>query len=63
MALAALAQPTRPQGFRALVLNSAQGLTPDPLAEQLGVAPASPSFNLKALVPADLVALSFSLIP
>ena len=63
LSLAALAQPTRLQVFRALVVAGAQGVTPGALAEQLGVAPASPSFNLKALVPADLVALSFSLIP
>ena len=56
LALAALAQPTRLQVFRALVVAGAQGVTPGALAEQLGVAPNTLSFHLKELVHADLVA-------
>ncbi len=56
LALAALAQPTRLQVFRALVVAGEQGATPGALAEQLGVAPNTLSFHLKELVHADLVA-------
>ncbi len=56
LALAALAQPTRLQVFRALVVAGAQGATPGALSEQLGVAPNTLSFHLKELVHADLVA-------
>jgi DNA-binding transcriptional ArsR family regulator len=56
LSLAALAQPTRLQVFRALVVAGAQGVTPGALAEQLGVAPNTLSFHLKELVHADLVA-------
>lgn len=56
LALAALAQPTRLQVFRALVVAGAQGVTPGALAEQLGVASNTLSFHLKELVHADLVA-------
>ena len=56
LALAALAQPTRLQVFRALVVAGAQGVTPGALAEQLDVAPNTLSFHLKELVHADLVA-------
>jgi len=56
LALAALAQPTRLQVFRALVVAGEQGVTPGALAEQLGVAPNTLSFHLKELVHADLVA-------
>jgi len=56
LALAALAQPTRLQIFRALVVAGEQGVTPGALAEQLGVAPNTLSFHLKELVHADLVA-------
>jgi DNA-binding transcriptional ArsR family regulator len=56
LALAALAQPTRLQVFRTLVVAGAQGVTPGALAEQLGVAPNTLSFHLKELVHADLVA-------
>ena len=56
LALAALAQPTRLQVFRALVVAGAQGVTPGALAEQLGVASHTLSFHLKELVHADLVA-------
>jgi len=55
LALAALAQPTRLQVFRALVVAGVQGVTPGALAEQLGVAPNTLSFHLKELVHADLV--------
>jgi len=54
-ALAALAQATRLQIFRALVVAGVQGVTPGALAEQLGVAPNTLSFHLKELVHADLV--------
>ena len=56
LALAALAQPTRLQVFRALVVAGAQGVTPGALSEQLGVASNTLSFHLKELVHADLVA-------
>jgi ArsR family transcriptional regulator, arsenate/arsenite/antimonite-responsive transcriptional repressor len=56
LALAALAQPTRLQVFRALVVAGEQGATPGALSEQLGVAPNTLSFHLKELVHADLVA-------
>lgn len=56
LALAALAQPTRLQVFRTLVVAGAQGVTPGALAEQLAVAPNTLSFHLKELVHADLVA-------
>jgi len=56
LALAALAQPTRLQVFRALVVAGEQGVTPGALSEQLGVAPNTLSFHLKELVHADLLA-------
>ena len=56
LALAALAQPTRLQVFRVLVVAGEQGVTPGALAEQLGVAPNTLSFHLKELLLADLVA-------
>ena len=56
LALAALAQPTRLQVFRALVVAGEQGVTPGALSEQLGVASNTLSFHLKELVHADLVA-------
>lgn len=54
-ALAALAQASRLEIFRALVVAGDAGLTPGVLAESLGVAPATLSFHLKELVHADLV--------
>ena len=54
-ALAALAQASRLEIFRSLVVVGDAGLTPGALAESLGVAPATLSFHLKELVHADLV--------
>lgn len=54
-ALAALAQASRLEIFRALVVAGDAGLTPGALAESLAVAPATLSFHLKELVHADLV--------
>jgi DNA-binding transcriptional ArsR family regulator len=54
-ALAALAQASRLEIFRSLIVAGDAGLTPGALAESLGVAPATLSFHLKELVHADLV--------
>lgn len=54
-ALAALAQPSRLQIFRSLVVKGAQGLTPALLAEQLGMPANTLSFHLKELMYADLI--------
>ena len=54
-ALAALAQTSRLEIFRALVVAGQTGLTPGALTESLGVAPNTLSFHLKELVHADLV--------
>jgi DNA-binding transcriptional ArsR family regulator len=54
-ALAALAQTSRLEIFRALVVAGDAGLTPGVLAERMDVAPATRSFHLKELVHADLV--------
>ena len=54
-ALAALAQTSRLEIFRALVVAGQAGLTPGSMAESLGVAPNTLSFHLKELVHADLV--------
>lgn len=54
-ALAALAQTSRLEIFRALVVAGQTGLTPGALSESLGVAPNTLSFHLKELVHADLV--------
>ena len=54
-ALAALAQASRLEVFRALVVAGAPGLTPGTLSESLGVAPNTLSFHLKELLHADLV--------
>jgi DNA-binding transcriptional ArsR family regulator len=54
-ALAALAQPTRLQIFRALVVTGPAGLTPGTMAEGLGIAPSALSFHLKELANAGLV--------
>ncbi len=54
-ALAALAQSSRLEVFRSLVVAGEAGLTPGALSESLGVAPNTLSFHLKELVHADLV--------
>jgi DNA-binding transcriptional ArsR family regulator len=54
-ALAALAQSSRLEVFRSLVVAGEVGLTPGALSESLGVAPNTLSFHLKELVHADLV--------
>ena len=54
-ALAALAQASRLEIFRALVVAGDAGLTPGALSETLGVAPNTLSFHLKELAHADLV--------
>lgn len=55
LALAALAQASRLEIFRALVQAGPAGLTPGVLSEQLGVASNTLSFHLKELMHADLV--------
>jgi len=54
-ALAALAQPSRLQVFRALVVAGQSGMTPGAIAEQLAVPAATLSFHLKELANAGLV--------
>lgn len=54
-ALAALAQSSRLQLFRALVVAGRAGLTPGTMAEGMEVPPATLSFHLKELVNAGLV--------
>ena len=54
-ALAALAQSSRLDIFRALIVAGKAGLTPGVLAETLAVAPNTLSFHLKELMHADLV--------
>ena len=54
-ALAALAQPSRLEAFRSLVVAGDAGLTPGVLSAALQVAPNTLSFHLKELVHADLV--------
>jgi DNA-binding transcriptional ArsR family regulator len=54
-ALAALAQASRLEIYRALVVAGEAGQTPGVLAEALGVTPNTLSFHLKELVNADLV--------
>lgn len=54
-ALAALAQTSRLEVFRALVVAGEPGLTPSALSECLSVAPNTLSFHLKELLHADLV--------
>ena len=54
-ALAALAQASRLEIFRALVVAGEAGLTPGILADALKVAPNTLSFHLKELMHADLV--------
>ncbi|TAG74931.1 MAG: transcriptional regulator [Burkholderiales bacterium] len=53
--LASLAQPTRLDIFRALVVAGPAGLPAGALADALGVAPAALSFHLKELRFAQLV--------
>ena len=54
-ALAALAQSSRLEVFRSLVVAGQAGLTTGALSESLGVAPNTLSFHLKELVHADLI--------
>ena len=54
-ALAALAQSSRLQLFRCLVVAGAEGATPGQLGEQLGIPNATLSFHLKELLNAGLV--------
>ena len=54
-ALAALAQSSRLEVFRSLVVAGEPGLTPSALSESLGVAANTLSFHLKELLHADLV--------
>lgn len=54
-ALAALAQASRLEVFRALVIAGQSGLTPGALSESLGVAANTLSFHLKELLHADLI--------
>lgn len=54
-ALTALAQSSRLEVFRSLVVAGQAGLTPGTLSESLGVAPNTLSFHLKELVHADLI--------
>jgi len=53
-ALAALAQETRLDVFRALVVAGPRGLTPGALSQALGISPATLSFHLKELKNAGL---------
>ena len=55
LALAALAQASRLEIFRALVQAGPEGLTPGVLSERLGVAANTLSFHLKELLNAGLV--------
>lgn len=54
-ALGALAQQSRLQIFRALVVAGAGGMTPTQLAEALGLASTGLSFHLKELSHAGLI--------
>ncbi|WP_342616407.1 helix-turn-helix domain-containing protein [Rhodoferax sp. GW822-FHT02A01] len=54
-ALAALAQSSRLEVFRMLVVAGAPGLTPGALAEKVDVAANTLSFHLKELLHADLI--------
>jgi DNA-binding transcriptional ArsR family regulator len=54
-ALAALAQSSRLQVFRALVVAGPQGATPGQLGESLGLPNATLSFHLKELMGAGLI--------
>jgi ArsR family transcriptional regulator len=54
-ALAALAQSSRLEVFRSLVVAGDTGLTPSVLSDSLGVAANTLSFHLKELLHADLI--------
>ena len=54
-ALGALAQPSRLQIFRCLVVKGSEGLTPALLAEMMGMPANTLSFHLKELMHADLI--------
>ena len=54
-ALAALAQATRLEIFRLLVVAGAEGMSAGQLAESVGIAPASLSFHFKTLSHAGLI--------
>jgi DNA-binding transcriptional ArsR family regulator len=54
-ALAALAQSSRLEDFRSLVVAGDTGLTPSVLSDSLGVAANTLSFHLKELLHADLI--------
>ncbi|MDZ7891871.1 MAG: metalloregulator ArsR/SmtB family transcription factor [Rhodoferax sp.] len=54
-ALAALAQQSRLQIFRKLVVAGAEGMTPTRLSEALGVPGTALSFHLKELTNANLI--------
>ncbi len=54
-ALAALAQSSRLEVFRSLVVAGDTGLTPSALSDSLGVAANTLSFHLKELLHADLI--------
>lgn len=54
-ALAALAQASRLEVFRSLVVAGEAGLTPGALSESLGVAANTLSFHLKELLHAELI--------
>ncbi len=54
-ALAALAQASRLEVFRSLVVAGQAGLTPGALSESLGVAANTLSFHLKELLHAELI--------
>lgn len=54
-ALAALAQPTRLQLFRALIVTGRRGMTPSTMSEGLGISASTLSFHLKELANAGLV--------
>ena len=54
-AMAALAQASRLEIFRALVVAGTEGMTPSALSDALGVAANTLSFHLKQLVEAKLI--------
>ena len=54
-ALGALAQTSRLEIFRALVVAGQEGLTPGTIAQALGLPAATLSFHLRELTQADLV--------
>jgi DNA-binding transcriptional ArsR family regulator len=54
-ALAALAQPTRLELFRLLVVQGAEGMAAGQVAEKLKVSPATMSFHFRTLSHAGLI--------